>query len=322
MSSLAIPPQEVTKPISFKRILVGTDFSETSRRALVYALALAKRYGAELRLLHALRPQPQEAIPDEPLPGELSREELQAKRDLLEFEQVAGIREFPHKDEIVSGDVADVLSSVIDRDQPDLLVLGTHGRAALKKLALGSLAEQAVRVAPCPVLTVGPHVANPSGTEATFKSILFATDFGAASLRAFPLALAIAEEYGAKLVLVHMIPPVSFADVAAGSYGAAAYSEGGIHAWHGQLSAESLRKLHDLIPPGTKLASTPVCSVETSFLPEGILEAAAVHKSELIVLGANETRSPRVAAHLPWAVLHHVVCEAHCPVLTVRSQRS
>jgi len=121
MSSLAIPPPEVTKPISFKRILVGTDFSETSRRALFYALALAKRYGAELRLLHALRPQPQEAIPDEPLPGELSREELQAKQDLLEFEQVAGIREFPHKDEIVSGDVADVLSSVIDRDQPDLL---------------------------------------------------------------------------------------------------------------------------------------------------------------------------------------------------------
>ena len=48
MSSLAIPPPEVTKPISFKRILVGTDFSETSRRALFYALALAKRYGAEL----------------------------------------------------------------------------------------------------------------------------------------------------------------------------------------------------------------------------------------------------------------------------------
>ena len=320
MSTLAIPEPDVVKQICFKRILVGTDFSDTSRRALAYALALAKRYGAEVRVLHALAPRPYEAIPVEPLPGELSREELQAQQELRGFEHVTGLRDFPHVDEIVSGGVADVLSSIIDRDHPDLLVLGTHGRGALKKLALGSVAEEAVRVAPCPVLTVGPHVVDPSAEGATFKSILFATDFGAASVRAFPLALAIAEEYGAELVLVHMIPPVSFVDVAAGSYGAAAYSEDGSSAWREQVRAESLRKLQDLIPSGAKLARPPVCSVETSFLPEGIFEAAAAHKSQLIVLGANETRSPRIAAHLPWAVLHHVVCEARCPVLTVRSR--
>ena len=54
--------------------------------------------------------------------------------------------------------VWDVLASVIQRESVDLLVLGT-GREGLKKLALGSVAEAALRLAPCPVLTIGPQVA-------------------------------------------------------------------------------------------------------------------------------------------------------------------
>ena len=52
----------------------------------------------------------------------------------------------------------DVLASVIQRKNVDLLVLGTRGRGGLKKLALGSVAEEVLRLAPRPVLTIGPHV--------------------------------------------------------------------------------------------------------------------------------------------------------------------
>jgi nucleotide-binding universal stress UspA family protein len=317
MSSIAMQPETTSRQICFRRILVGTDFSEPSRRALAYALLLARRYGSEIKIVHAIPPEPHELIPLDPLPSELNRRQLQAKAEVERLEQEAGNREVRHAIEIMSGDVSEVMASVIDRDGTDLLVLGTRGRGGLKKFALGSVAEQAVRLASCPVLTVGPRVRNPeAGTF--FKSILFATDFGAASTRAFPLALGIAEEYGSKLALIHMLPPMSFADIGPGGYGAAAYSEKDLVTWHERLREESVKKLQALIPPGARLAAEPVYIVETNFLPDGILEAAAVHSSDLIVMGANQTRSARMAAHLPFAVLHEIICKAGCPVLTVR----
>jgi len=267
-------------------------------------------------MLCATPPEPHGSIPLDPLPGELNRRQLQAKAEAQKLEQETGFREVRHAIEIMAGDVPEVMASVIDRDRIDLLVVGTCARRGLKRLALGSVAEQAVRLASCPVLTVGPLVRHPE-TGTMFKSILFATDFGAASTRAFSLALEIAEEYKAKLGLVHMLPPISFADIGPGSHGAAA-SEKDLVTWHKQLREESVKKLKALIPPAGRLAGEPVYIVETNFLPDGILDAAAVHSSDLIVMGANQTHSPRMAAHLPWTVLHEVMRQARCPILTVK----
>jgi nucleotide-binding universal stress UspA family protein len=150
-----------------------------------------------------------------------------------------------------------------------------------------------------------------------FQNILFATDFLPASARAFSFALALAEDCRTKLVLLHMVPPMSFADGASG-YGAAAYNSEDLAAWHAQVRQESLRRLEALIPDDAKLTVPLEYMVETSFLPDGILDAAGIHHSELIVMGANRTRTPRVAAHLPWTVIHNVLCKAQCPVLTLR----
>ena len=319
MSSIGMERERASRQVGFKQILVGTDFSEPSRRALAYALLLARQYDSQIRVLHVVSPEPRQPIPLDPLPRELNRQQLLAKAEVQKLEQENGLREARHTIEVVAGKVSEVISSIIDRDHSDLLVLGTRGRGGLKKLALGSVAEQAVRLASCPVLTVGPRVASPK-PDAIFKSILFATDFGAASTRAFPLALRLAEEYGAKLALIHLLPPVSFADIGAGGYGAAAYAEKDLAAWHERLGEEGVQKLKALIPSDARLASEPLYIVETHFLPDGILEAAAVQHSDLIVMGANQTWSSRVAAHLPWAVLHEVMCEVRCPVLTVREQ--
>jgi nucleotide-binding universal stress UspA family protein len=309
--------EKISKEIYLRQILVGTDFSEFSRGALAYAIALAKHYGSTIRIVHAIPPEPLQPVPLDALPDELNRQQFQAKAEMQKLEQEAGIGGVRHRTEIVSGEVGDVLSAVVDRDRPDLLVLGTHGRGGLKKLAFGSIAEQAVRLASCPVLTVGPHVADPS-PDTIFKSILFATDFGAASTHAFPLALAMAEEYGSKLVLLHMLPRMSFASVGASDYAAAAYSEQDLASWYHRLHEDSLGKLKALVPRDNRLAVKPVYVVETDLLAEGILQSAMAHKSDLIIMGANETRSPRVAAHVPWVVVHDVICKAHCPVLTVR----
>ena len=60
---------------------------------------------------------------------------------------------------IAEGVISEVLMDLIQRNHIDLAVLGTHGRRAFKKLLLGSIAEEVFRMAPCPVLTVGPKTA-------------------------------------------------------------------------------------------------------------------------------------------------------------------
>jgi hypothetical protein len=72
-----------------------------------------------------------------------------------------------------------------------------------------------------------------------------------------------------------------------------------------------------LIPLNARLAVEPEFLTGTDFLPEGILETAAQKDVQLIVMGGNRTSVPRVAAHIPWALIHEIICHATCPVLTV-----
>jgi nucleotide-binding universal stress UspA family protein len=255
----------------------------------------------------------------DPLPRELNRDRLEAEREMRRLEQEAHLRDLTHHGVIERGSVWEVLSSIIERDHPGLLVLGTRGRGGLKKLTLGSVAEEVLRLAACPVLTVGPNAGPPTSEVADFKNILFATDFGPASAKAFPYALSLAADCRAKLILLHMVPPMPVLDVGSAAYGPPTYVAEDLTEWQARMREESSRKLRELIPSNAKLAAQPEYVVDTSFLPEGILDTAALHKAELIVMGANRVRSPRLAAHIPWAVTHDILCEAKCPVLTVRS---
>jgi nucleotide-binding universal stress UspA family protein len=303
------------KSIEFKQVLIATDFSEASERALAYAIAIARRYASTLSVMYAIPPEPRESIPLEPLPRELNRRRFEADEQLKRLGKTARMNDLNHHLLIEQGPVWDVLSSVILRENVDLLVLGTRGRGGLKKLALGSVAEEVLRLAACPVLTVGPHVPPVGPGAVEFGRILFATDFGPASAKAFPYALSLAEDCKAKLVLLHMVPPMPIPDLGPAAYGPSANAADTFIRWQRTMRDESTKKLRELLPPNAKLVAAPECVAGTDFLPEGILDAA--HGTDLIVMGANRTSSPRVAAHIPWALTHEVICHATCPVLTV-----
>lgn len=85
------------------------------------------------------------------------------------------------------GNVWEEVEKVINEKQVDLLIIGTHGRQGFGKVLFGSVAEQIFRHADCPVLTVGPGSFQGPMVDATevVWPFLFATDFGAASLRLF-----------------------------------------------------------------------------------------------------------------------------------------
>ena len=316
MSALA-QMHDQKQSLGFKRILIATDFSDASEHALAYAIAIARRYGSELSVVHAIPPEPRDRIPLEPLPRELNRRRLEAERQMKVIAEKARIEDLNHHLLLEQGRVWDVVASVMQSEEVDLLVLGTHGRGGLKKLALGSVAEEVLRLAPCPVLTVGPHAPRPGSNAIEFKRILFATDFGPACAKALPYALSLAEDNQAKLVLLHMVPPIPTPDLGPAAYGPSAYSAENFTNWQTTLRDESAKKLRKLIPCDARLAAKPECMTKTDFLPEGILDAAATLRIDLIVMGTNPTVAPRVAAHMPWAVAHEVICLAKCPVLTI-----
>lgn len=315
MSVLA-PIHHQQQRVGFKQVLIATDFSDASLRALAYAIAMARRHSSALSIVHAIPPEPREPIPLETLPRELNRRRLDAEQEMKNLGEEVEIEDLNHQTLLEPGRVWDVIGSVIQRESVDLLVMGTHGRGGLKKLALGSVAEQILRLAPCPVLTIGPRVAPAGSGPIDFRRILFATDFGSAANKAFPYALSLAEDYQAKLVLLHMVPLMAFADLGPAANGPSCYAAVEYTNWQRATRDESMSKLKKLIPPGADLAAEPEYIAAMDFLPEGILQTATAHQIDLIVMGANRTSSPRIAAHTPWALTHEILCQAKCPVLT------
>ncbi len=144
----------------WKRICCPIDFSDASRAALEVAADLARRFGAELVLLHAY-PIPGYTFPDGSVvasPKMMQELAEQAQRHLEEWRVdaerlVAAPRVSAER--AVGEPAAEIVSFAQGRGV-DLLVLGTHGRTGLEHALMGSIAERVVRRAHCPVLTIRP----------------------------------------------------------------------------------------------------------------------------------------------------------------------
>ena len=312
METLELKESVNLKNVFFKNILLATDFSEISRRALPYAAAIAASYGGKLYLVHVIPPEPRWPIPIEQAPPELRIDWSDAELAMKAFAAVDLVQTTHHEELLERGPIEDVLLDLMKRKDIGLLVLGTHGRGGLKKLILGSVAEQIFRLASCPVLTVGPGV-SAGMEEARFHRILFATDFGTASLHALSHAISLAMEHKAKLTLLHVVLPVPVVDV--GPYW---YVGTDIVDREQNAQREAVEKLKRLYPPDVKLQSDPQFVAAVDYVPEGILKMADGYQADLIVMGVKRVAAVRASAHLPWATAHEVVCRAKCPVLTVR----
>ena len=92
----------------------------------------------------------------------------------------------PHEAILRKGDIWDELCNIQLDKNVGLIVLGTHGRAGVSKLLMGSVAERIFRQSICPVLTVGPNVSAEPGSVADIHTILCPMDFTDASRPRFP----------------------------------------------------------------------------------------------------------------------------------------
>jgi universal stress protein A len=135
------------------RILVPSDFSESSDAAIEYARMLAHRFGATVHLLHVLH----EPLLAEGLAAEAFINEPPAIRAGLVEEAKAHLNERASgtaSADVVFGQAAPAIVECAARLEVDLIVMGSRGRTGLAHLLLGSVAEAVARTALCPVLTV------------------------------------------------------------------------------------------------------------------------------------------------------------------------
>jgi nucleotide-binding universal stress UspA family protein len=141
-------PEAIMLPI--RRILHPTDFSERSQAAFQTACALARDYSAPLVVLHVSTPLVAYGDGMFSVPPANFTEELRAKLQKVRPNDPRVLVE--HR--LIEGDPPTEILRTARESGCDLIVMGTHGWTGLSRLLMGSIAEQVVRRAPCPVLTV------------------------------------------------------------------------------------------------------------------------------------------------------------------------
>jgi len=303
-----------TGDIHLKSVLIATDFSEASEKALRHALAIARHYGAKLYLVHVVSslaftlvgPDAVNAATDA-----VCRDARQLEDHLVQSGALAGVR---HEIIVCQGNVWEQLEKVVRQEQVELVVLGTHARRGIGKLLLGSVAEHIFRHSECLVLTVGPGSLQDSPVDGSraVRPFLFATDFSGSSLRALPYAISSANHFGTKLVMLQVLPAVPMPE------GVNRPSAGDVMQARENARMASLQRLEELTSQNAKLAVKPDFLVEFGSPSEKILQAASSLKADAIILGLHRSSHIDTKSHMPWATAYEVVCGAGCSVLTVR----
>ena len=136
--------------IVLKNILVPTDFGAAAESALRYGRTLARKFGADLHVLHVL-----DAVFLQARFADPATIEAAARKELTD--RVAADEQWcDHTHAVIKKfeSPSDAIVRYAKAAAIDLIVMGTHGRNGAEHLLMGSVAERVVRTAPCPVLTV------------------------------------------------------------------------------------------------------------------------------------------------------------------------
>lgn len=301
--------------ISLRNVLYATDFSATSESAFPYATAICRRFGSTLHLAHVLSDTNVLLMTGgvDYVSADTIYEDARSEAREKTQQLTTRLGKISCRTYLQYGQVWTNLSNIVREQNIDLIVLGTHGRTGLGKLLLGSVAEDILRHAPCPVLTVGPRVCGRARlpefrtiggelapVELDLRHILCATNVTPVSPEVTSLAIALAKGFAAQLTLMHVIEKYT------NSQDRPALIETGV------------KRLQAAVPSDVMLTHAPEIVVEVGSVPECIVKVAREREADLIVLGAHPAN---LTTHVPWTTVHDVVAHAPCPVLTVRAER-
>jgi nucleotide-binding universal stress UspA family protein len=293
----------------YHSVMVPLDGSPFGEHALPYALNIARQTGAQLHLAHVYIVPPPES-------GDVVDAELRAHEQAYLESLVPRVQ--PHSPGPITtiqldGSIATELHNYALAIKADLVVMTTHGRGAISRFWLGSVADKLVRQLPMPVLLVRPHEPAPDFVHApVFKQILIPLDGSALAEQILPYALALGRLTQAEYTLLQAIPPMVRA------YGTELYGAG----WDDQVLEQArtnARAYLDGVAAPLRAEGLRVRTVVVDEFPVGaILEYARAQAVDLIAL-ATHGRSG-VARWLLGGVADKVVRGATLPVLLYRPQ--
>jgi nucleotide-binding universal stress UspA family protein len=290
------------------RILCAVDLAGPVAGALKHAAAFARWSGARLAVVHVVAPADFRMAAAASLDGSEPGRGLRALRGFVE--PVAG-RLTPRL-VVREGDAAAEIVAESRDWGADLVVVGTHDRRGFERWELGSVAEQVIRNAPCPVLTV-PRGSRPvaAGGDPPFRSLLCALDLGPASATALEYALTLGLRARAGITVLHAMEEIPVEgrrmELRLGVPWFAAYRE--------TVERQARTRLRELLPEEVRAA----CEVKELVVRGGagrqIARVAKLRGADLVVLGAGSGgllsfRSTAAA----------VVRRSPCPVLTLPSR--
>ncbi|MFW5972706.1 MAG: universal stress protein [Bacteroidota bacterium] len=287
---------------SIERILFPTDFSERAARALEHAVQLAIDHSARLDLLHVDEHSDRRGREDKVAGNE---EQLGAVKD-----RVLSIsdRMIEVDTSVRTGEAA--APAIVDfarQSSADLIVIGTHGRRGVSRVFLGSVAEEVVRTAPCPVLSVRTETSSPPPRP--MRRVLVPIDFSEYGA----LALNAADRFvvdDAEIIILHAVEDF----VPPGVYGLEYPSYHQISADAEASAREEMRRMADSILSTTRRTDIDIAR---GYAPSAIVDYATAREVDAIVMSTHGRTG--IERMLLGSVAERVLRTSDLPVLIVRS---
>ncbi len=297
--------------LAVNRVLFPTDFSACSENAFMQAVFLARHFGAELHIVHARvgnKQAPVNLFVDFPLEESEIAEQLHMVYN-RQRDQYRRVDDIPVVQAEV--DAASAALAILEYEtshQIDLIVMGTHGRSGLDRLMIGSVAEEVVRLASCPVYTV--HSAGTPQTVRPVQSLLVPVDFSESSGLLLAYARELALTYHARLDVLHVLENVGLPYVTG--------FEPLVIVPETESPVEQARQdlLSLLADTGTDVVPCEA-HVRVGRPDHVIADFAADHRNDLIVIATHGWTGFRRL--ILGSVTEKVVRHANTPVFTVKS---
>ncbi|HKW75556.1 MAG TPA: universal stress protein [Terriglobales bacterium] len=290
---------EPERRIPPERILLASDFSCVSDTALKYAATFARYFGSRLYVAHVSESKLAATFSPANDPRQASSYFDRGINRLSQENAIIGGVPFSFSSE--QGPLWPAISNLIEKNDIDLLVLGSSGRSGLAKLLFGSKADELLIHANCPLLISGPETANENPTGFVPRTILCATDFTVRSKVSADYACRMAEQLHASLLFVHVIDEGSEERLSLKLPPSEFFSE----RWQENHCAPS----H--FPSGS------IFMVEYGPLEDRIVELANRLSVGLVVLGLNQGSHLPWVTHMPGPRAYDVAAHSCCPVLAV-----
>jgi nucleotide-binding universal stress UspA family protein len=253
---------------------------------------MAQALKAKVTLLHVFQyvPKHRYKVPVEWMVEIIRRDVRSRMKEAKSFLVQAGIdTEFMILEDGIPAQ--QIISFVRGCDSP-LLLMGTHAFGGMERFLLGSIAEEVLREAECPVITVGPHVAFGKENHPGLRKILFATDFSEHSLAAIPFMSTLKHAFGAHLRVLHVSSDYVAVDVQNNRFGPIQNALQGVE-------------------------SVEYITLHGANVSQAVVNEAERYPADLVVLGVR--RATEAATHLAPKIAFQIIAAAPCAVLTVSS---